>query len=110
MRPYARAQEALKGLEQYVYCSSAGVYLKSDQMPHREVDAVDPKSRHKARGAAPRRRRRLGGDKRAAAASVARSSHSLPLRTPILPLSRILGTSLKPLPPPRLPQTLPLKP
>jgi hypothetical protein len=26
---------------------SAGVYLKSDQMPHREEDAVDPKSRHK---------------------------------------------------------------
>jgi len=41
--------EALKGLEQYVYCSSAGVYLKNDQMPHREVDAVDPKSRHKGK-------------------------------------------------------------
>jgi UDP-glucose 4-epimerase len=26
--------------------SSAGVYLKSDQMPHVEGDAVDPKSRH----------------------------------------------------------------
>jgi hypothetical protein len=26
-----------------------GVYLKSDQMPHREEDAVDPKSRHKVR-------------------------------------------------------------
>jgi hypothetical protein len=34
-------------LEQYIYCSSAGVYLKSDMMPHREEDAVDPKSRHK---------------------------------------------------------------
>ncbi len=34
-------------LEQYIYCSSAGVYLKSDQMPHRETDAGDPKSRHK---------------------------------------------------------------
>ncbi len=34
-------------LEQYIYCSSAGVYLKNDMMPHREEDAVDPKSRHK---------------------------------------------------------------
>lgn len=25
------------------------MYLKSDQMPHREEDAVDPKSRHKVR-------------------------------------------------------------
>jgi hypothetical protein len=39
--------EALPGLEQYIFCSSAGVYLKSEQMPHREEDAVDPKSRHK---------------------------------------------------------------
>jgi hypothetical protein len=38
-------------LEQYIYCSSAGVYLKSDMMPHREEDAVDPKSRHKVGGA-----------------------------------------------------------
>jgi UDP-glucose 4-epimerase len=29
--------------------SSAGVYLKSDQMPHVEGDAVDPKSRHKGK-------------------------------------------------------------
>jgi hypothetical protein len=29
-----------------------GVYLKSDQMPHREEDAVDFKSRHKVIGAA----------------------------------------------------------
>uniref|UniRef100_A0A383V6C1 NAD-dependent epimerase/dehydratase domain-containing protein n=1 Tax=Tetradesmus obliquus TaxID=3088 RepID=A0A383V6C1_TETOB len=36
-------------LEQYIYCSSAGVYLKSDQMPHREEDAVDFKSRHKGK-------------------------------------------------------------
>jgi len=43
--------EALKpSLEQYIYCSSAGVYLKNDQMPHREEDAVDPKSRHKVLG------------------------------------------------------------
>lgn len=41
--------DALPGLEQYIYCSSAGVYLKSDQMPHREEDAVDPKSRHKGK-------------------------------------------------------------
>ena len=39
--------EALPEIEQYIFCSSAGVYLKSDQMPHREEDAVDPKSRHK---------------------------------------------------------------
>jgi hypothetical protein len=26
-----------------------GVYLKSDQMPHREEDAVDFKSRHKVK-------------------------------------------------------------
>ncbi len=41
--------EALPGIGQYIYCSSAGVYLKSDQMPHREGDAVDPKSRHKGK-------------------------------------------------------------
>ena len=39
--------DALPDIEQYIFCSSAGVYLKSDQMPHREEDAVDPKSRHK---------------------------------------------------------------
>jgi hypothetical protein len=33
--------------EQYIFCSSAGVYLKSSQMPHYEHDAGDPKSRHK---------------------------------------------------------------
>ncbi|KAJ0610882.1 putative NAD(P)-binding domain superfamily [Helianthus annuus] len=37
--------DALPNLEQYIYCSSAGVYLKSDLLPHREIDAVDPKSR-----------------------------------------------------------------
>jgi nucleoside-diphosphate-sugar epimerase len=41
--------DALPGLEQYIFCSSAGVYLKSDQLPHLEVDAVDPKSRHKGK-------------------------------------------------------------
>ena len=41
--------DAVPNIDQYIFCSSAGVYLKSDQMPHREEDAVDPKSRHKAR-------------------------------------------------------------
>ncbi|KAF5739966.1 chloroplast stem-loop binding protein of 41 kDa b chloroplastic [Tripterygium wilfordii] len=41
--------DALPNLEQYIYCSSAGVYLKSDQLPHCEIDAVDPKSRHKGK-------------------------------------------------------------
>ncbi|GAB2287262.1 Chloroplast stem-loop binding protein of 41 kDa b, chloroplastic [Dionaea muscipula] len=41
--------DALPKLEQYIYCSSAGVYLKSDVLPHSEVDAVDPKSRHKGK-------------------------------------------------------------
>lgn len=36
-------------VKHFVYMSSAGVYLKSDQMPHREEDAVDPKSRHKGK-------------------------------------------------------------
>ena len=43
--------KALPNLQQYIFCSSAGVYLKSDEMPHREEDAVDPKSRHKVRSA-----------------------------------------------------------
>ena len=36
-------------IKQFVYVSSAGVYLKSSQMPHRENDPVDPKSRHKGK-------------------------------------------------------------
>jgi nucleoside-diphosphate-sugar epimerase len=36
-------------VEHFVYMSSAGVYLKSDQMPHLESDPVDPKSRHKGK-------------------------------------------------------------
>ena len=36
-------------VKQFVYVSSAGVYLKSDQMPHVEGDAVDPNSRHKGK-------------------------------------------------------------
>ncbi|KAI4986383.1 hypothetical protein ZWY2020_019013 [Hordeum vulgare] len=34
-------------LIKFIYCSSAGVYLKSDLLPHFETDTVDPKSRHK---------------------------------------------------------------
>jgi UDP-glucose 4-epimerase len=33
-------------VKHFIYMSSAGVYLKSDQMPHIEGDAIDPKSRH----------------------------------------------------------------
>lgn len=33
----------------YVYMSSAGVYLKSEVMPHIEDDSVDPKCRHKGK-------------------------------------------------------------
>jgi nucleoside-diphosphate-sugar epimerase len=36
-------------VQHFVYVSSAGVYLKSDQMPHAEGDPVDPKSRHKGK-------------------------------------------------------------
>jgi nucleoside-diphosphate-sugar epimerase len=36
-------------VQHFVYMSSAGVYHKSDQMPHIEGDTVDPKSRHKGK-------------------------------------------------------------
>ena len=36
-------------LRSYVFMSSAGVYLKSSEMPHLEKDPVDPKSRHKGK-------------------------------------------------------------
>ncbi|MDJ0597321.1 MAG: NAD-dependent epimerase/dehydratase family protein [Crocosphaera sp.] len=36
-------------VKHFVYVSSAGVYLKSDQMPHIEGDEVDPNSRHKGK-------------------------------------------------------------
>ena len=36
-------------VQHFVYMSSAGVYLPSDQMPHREGDPVDPKSRHRGK-------------------------------------------------------------
>lgn len=35
-----------KRVEHFVYVSSAGVYLKTEQPPHREGDDIDPKSRH----------------------------------------------------------------
>lgn len=42
--------EIFKGkLKHFVYVSSAGAYLKSHQMPHREGDPVDPNSRHKGK-------------------------------------------------------------
>jgi len=36
-------------IQQFIYMSSAGVYLKSDQLPHAEGDALDPQSRHKGK-------------------------------------------------------------
>ncbi len=36
-------------IQHFVYVSSAGIYLKSDQMPHYEGDAIDPNSRHKGK-------------------------------------------------------------
>lgn len=36
-------------VQHFIYMSSAGVYLKSDQLPHIEGDPVDPKSRHKGK-------------------------------------------------------------
>ena len=36
-------------IQQFIYMSSAGVYLKADQMPHKEGDPVDPKSRHRGK-------------------------------------------------------------
>lgn len=41
--------DALPDIEQYIFCSSAGVYMKSEQMPHREEDEVDYNSRHKGK-------------------------------------------------------------
>ncbi|MCL1468055.1 NAD-dependent epimerase/dehydratase family protein [Argonema galeatum] len=36
-------------VQHFVYMSSAGVYLKTDELPHIEGDAIDPKSRHKGK-------------------------------------------------------------
>ncbi|KAL4551793.1 hypothetical protein Ndes2526B_g06056 [Nannochloris sp. 'desiccata'] len=41
--------DALPDVKQYIFCSSAGVYKKNDQMPHREEDEVDFNSRHKGK-------------------------------------------------------------
>ena len=42
--------ELFKGkIKHFIYVSSAGVYLPSEQMPHKEVDPVDPNSRHKGK-------------------------------------------------------------
>jgi nucleoside-diphosphate-sugar epimerase len=44
--PLAELFIGVPRLKQYVFMSSAGVYLKSNEMPHLEKDPVDPKSRH----------------------------------------------------------------
>lgn len=36
-------------VQHFIYMSSAGVYQKTEQMPHREGDALDPKSRHRGK-------------------------------------------------------------
>ena len=36
-------------IKHFVYVSSAGVYLPTSQMPHKEGDEVDPNSRHKGK-------------------------------------------------------------
>lgn len=36
-------------VQHFIYMSSAGVYLRSDQLPHIEGDPVDPKSRHRGK-------------------------------------------------------------
>ena len=36
-------------VKHFIYISSAGVYLPTDQLPHREGDPVDPNSRHKGK-------------------------------------------------------------
>jgi len=36
-------------VKHFIYMSSAGVYLKSDQLPHIEGDPVDPESRHQGK-------------------------------------------------------------
>lgn len=36
-------------VQHFVYMSSAGVYLRSDQLPHIEGDPVDPNSRHRGK-------------------------------------------------------------
>ena len=36
-------------VQHFIYMSSAGVYLKSDHMPHIEGDELDPRSRHRGK-------------------------------------------------------------
>lgn len=48
-RPLAELFVGQSSFKQYIFMSSAGVYLKSDEMPHLERDPVDPKSRHKGK-------------------------------------------------------------
>lgn len=36
-------------VQHFVYMSSAGVYMRSDQLPHVEGDPIDPKSRHRGK-------------------------------------------------------------
>lgn len=48
-RPLAELFVGQSSFKQYVFMSSAGVYLKSDEMPHLEIDPVDPQSRHKGK-------------------------------------------------------------
>ena len=48
-KPLAELFVGQSTLKQYVFMSSAGVYMKSDEMPHLERDPVNPKSRHKGK-------------------------------------------------------------
>ncbi|KAG7364803.1 NAD-dependent epimerase/dehydratase [Nitzschia inconspicua] len=48
-KPLAELFVGQSNLKQYVFMSSAGVYLKSEEMPHLERDPVDPNSRHKGK-------------------------------------------------------------
>ncbi len=48
-KPLAELFVGQSSFKQYIFMSSAGVYLKSDEMPHLERDPVDPKSRHKGK-------------------------------------------------------------
>lgn len=48
-KPLAELFAGQASFKQYVFMSSAGVYLKSEEMPHLERDPVDPKSRHKGK-------------------------------------------------------------
>lgn len=48
-KPLAEIFVGQRSFKQYVFMSSAGVYLKSEEMPHLEKDPVDPKSRHKGK-------------------------------------------------------------